>query len=311
MSYFLMKYTKILRDFYVLTAAFFSFCVQAQALEVPDKETHKSFLLETWKPEKPSLVVFKDPSCPYCVRDLKKRAQLQNYNVFLFWSPILGERSLDHVNTFFKCPSSSDQIVLDAVIERVKPVCDGEFKQKEFNLNKKMAENYSPNSVPQYWLGGRQVGLTSLKLSQSIIDAESVISASPIKIDWSRYGVSAVNKPKTSRHNVGIVLPENTRLTEQAMSLLAKNTRYNWYLFVDRTGDQGFSELWCTHKALVCTKKTMTKFEKNNKEFKLLTGLSNSTKTQYVFEGKTLLNAEKKYLIPKMIIAATTPNSEG
>jgi len=278
---------------------------QSKVFQIPDSQTYQSFLLDTWNQKKPSLIVFKDPSCPYCIKDLKKREQLSKYNVFLFWAPILGTRSVEHVNSFFNCASSSGEGVLEAVIKRVKPQCAGEFNKKLFELNNEMVKNYDPHSVPQYWLGGRQVSLANLNLSKNKITANSVVNKSPLAVNWPRYQSSAVNEIVKKRHNIGIVLPESYILSLNELRLIASNTLYNWYLFGGEFSAKIKTELGCKRHVGSCLSGVKDRtIEHNNLEFLLLTGLGKTSKPQFILEGKNLLELEKKQLIPKKILAA-------
>ena len=49
--------------------------------------------------------------------------------------------------------------------------------------------NYDPNSVPQYWLGGAKVGLSSLKLNRPLVAAAAIAEQSILKVDWPRYQI--------------------------------------------------------------------------------------------------------------------------
>jgi len=278
---------------------------QSKVLKIPDPQIYKSFLLSAWNKKYPSLIVFKDPSCPYCIRDLKKRQQLSKYNVFLFWAPILGTRSVEHVNSFFKCASSSEDSVLEAVIKRDKPGCSGLFNKTLFDLNNEMVKNYDPHSVPQYWLGGRQVSLANLDLSHNKITANSVVNKSTISVSWPRYQSSAINEIIPKRHNIGIVLPEAYALSLKELRLIANNSLYNWYLFGAEFSAQIKAELGCKRHVNSCSSGVKDRTtEHNNLEFRLLTGLEKISEPQFSLEGKILLELEKKQLIPKEILAA-------
>jgi glutaredoxin len=292
---------KIIRTLVICFVAVFSsdlFSAPSSSLQVPNAKTHESFLLEAWKPGKPTLVVFKDPSCPYCVRDLKKRSQLENYNVFLFWAPILGDRSVDHVNAFFKCSSTSSTQVLNAVIRRSIPDCEGQFNKESFALNNAIVENYDPRAVPQYWLGGRQVSLSRLNLSRNVIDSQSIVMASPVKIDWSRYMPSAMNQTLPARNSIGLVLPKGYSLTKQELTALVNDDHYNWYLFTHNIDANHDVAALCALQQRECSPVLKKQLRKNSAEFMLLTGLNNIEKPKFIFEGKALIKREINYLIP-------------
>lgn len=253
----------------------------------PDARTHKDFLIQPWSPSKQDLVVFKDPSCPYCVRDMKKIASLSEYNVFVFWSAILGERSNYHVNRYFHCDSPIGAKVQNAMIERKLPDCAGEVNQALFDLNNKMVEQYSPNSVPQYWLGGRQVSRNQLKNTHSD-SSPGIMPPSGVVIPWSRYQANQISleesdeKPADKPKLALVVKSENQLELDQLTKL---NENYELYIFAS-----GVSNMSCP-KAFSCDFLS-EKGTKNTAEFSLLMGIENQQGPALVLAGQ-VLNASK------------------
>ena len=141
----------------------FSTYAYSKPSSIPDKDIHQKFLVSKWQDDAPVLIVFKDPFCPYCVKAFKSLDQLEQYNVFIFWSPILGDRSVARVERFFVCQDPVGNLVIDAVIGRVPPACDGEINLSLKEKNDALVDYYKPEIVPSYYLGGKRVGLAQLK----------------------------------------------------------------------------------------------------------------------------------------------------
>lgn len=280
---------------------------QANALQprlIPDPKTYQAFLLNEWKPGIPTLIAFKDPFCPYCIRDLKKRSQLENHNVFLFWSPILSSDSALRAKAFFHCDQPTSERVINAVINHQPPHCNGVLNQRLFELNQGMVASYDPSSVPQYWLGGRRVSLSSLTLNRPVIDADIIAKLSPLKIDWLRYQGLSINQPVAKRHGVAVVLPDSYRLDAKVLFSMSRSTQYNWYLFTNHLDQQSESQLWCKRWPTRCSRPLSNReLDYPNKEFRLLAGLEQVREAVFLLDGKRLQEREITYLIPKDIRA--------
>ncbi len=138
----------------------------ANTLIIPTPEKYQDFLIHEWQPTAPNVIVFKDPNCGYCIRALKNLEQYKNYNVFMFWSPILGESSTQKVNDILKCDNPISYQVFNAVINRSALECqtaiDLKKQQRLRLLNNEIVANYNPQSVPSYYFGGQKVYLNSL-----------------------------------------------------------------------------------------------------------------------------------------------------
>lgn len=271
---------------------------------MPDFTTHKRFLMSEWKPGAPSLIAIKDPMCGYCIRDLKRRVQLQNYNVFLFWAPILSKRSVTRVDEFFRCDNPVEARVLNAAIERTSPRCAGVLKQNLLDLNNEMVASYNPNSIPQYWFGGQRVRLASLNLFRPTVHAETIAKKSALKLNWSRYQSVLANEPLETRHNIAVVLPDSYPLKLEVVERLSASTLFNWYLFSDHFNQGVSSRLWCTQYAGSCDGQITSRgADYANKEFRLLAGLDSVSEPILLLEGKPLSDREISFLVPSDIQA--------
>ena len=249
------------------------------AVKLPNFNEHKAFLLQPWEPSKPSLIAFKDPRCPYCIKALEKRERLDNYNVFLFWAPILGPGSQAQVERFFHCDTPTNSEVLMAVTLRKYPLCAGAHNQDLRRVNDAMVNAYKPNSVPQYWYGGRRVALAQLNLALPKVDRLQLLAQnSPLKIQWDRYQSHAVSPPTKDTLAIGVVLPDKTKITENALTIMRQDDSINWYVF--------------DHKQVNA---------KASVEFRMLTNLFTVSKATLVVEGKILTEKERKSLIDKKL----------
>lgn len=258
----------------------FCSCISNAEVIIPDKDTHQAFLLGEWDAKKPILVTLKDPRCGFCIRALQKRERLENYNVFMFWAPILGEASRLDVERYFHCKSPVSPQVLDAVIQRKTLHCNGNKKSKLAKLNSQMVRSYKPNSVPQYWYAGVRVNPSQLNLSLSNDQKiKAIIDGSLLKVSWDRYQSNAVNSNQQAL-NIGLVVPTNLKISQELMAELSQDKRLNWYVF-----------------------ENSSKETKGNLEFRILTGLLHPSKMTFVLEGKVLSEKEINLVLSKRLIA--------
>jgi len=248
--------------------------VATAAVVIPDPDSHRQFLLHEWREGLPSLVVFKDPYCPYCVRAMEGRARLDNYNVFIFWAPILGDRSIDRVETFFTCNSPVDENVIKAVLTRKKPQCSGPSDEKARALNEAFVRAYAPTSVPQYWFGGRRVDPSQLNLSSIDVDPKNMAAKSTVKLKWQRYQDKLFSDAQSERLNMALVMPSGKPFKSEAQAALLKDERFNWYVF---DGDM--------------------QRDKSSVEFFLLNDITPGEEPIFLLEGKPLTPRETRYLI--------------
>ena len=253
-----------------------SFAADAKS---PSYAEHKAFLLQQWDPSKPSLIAFKDPRCPYCIKSLQKRERLDNYNVFLFWAPILGPGSQAQVERFFHCETPTNSEVLMAVTLRKYPLCAGSRNEDLRRVNDAMVDAYKPNSVPQYWYGGRRVALAQLNLALPKSERLQLLAQnSPLKIQWDRYQSHAVNPPLKDILTIGVVLPDKAIINENALTIMRQDSDINWYVFDNENVNS-----------------------KSSVEFRMLTNLFTVSKATLVVEGKILTEKQRKSLIDKKL----------
>ena len=243
---------------------------------MPNNDQYQEFLLEPYKPGKPSIVAFKDPHCGYCIKALGRLDRLSEYNVYMFWAGILGERSERTVAKIMQCAEPVSQSVFNSVMARSSDInCDIGDKQSLAQLNELndgMVANYQPNAVPSYYFGGRKVYISQLDKFKRGLQ----MNITPIQLQWERYKdlrVDDVNH--TGLANAIIFLSGDSPKKPYILQALNKERKYNW--FVVDTGCKSGGK---------CSKK-----QKLAEELKLLMDLSDAdvNGTSLVING-TVIN---------------------
>lgn len=254
---------------------FFHTSLWAQAFFVPDKENYKDFLIESWKPDVPTIIAFKDPNCGYCIKALKNLAQYKDYNVFMFWSPILGKLSDNKVNDIFDCDDPIGKGVISSVINRESITCKSTSslrnkRAKLEALNHDVVSRYNPQSVPAFYFGGQKVRLNSLaKFKQDITNSPSLV-----KLQWQRYEPIKVSSSEHSGiANAIVFIPNDFKSKNDLSNLLKGDPRYNWHL----------AESSCQSINCVLTVK-----EKLTEELKLLLNITEVDKPILVVNGMVI-----------------------
>ena len=267
----------------------------AQApLPVPTYPEYKDFLLSEWKPDAPVAIAFKDPFCPYCIKALEHRADLNAINVFLFWYPIFGERSDLRVAEFFKCRSPVSDSVIAAVINGQSPACTNEANAKLTALNKAMYEAYSPSGVPAYYFGGSKVSFGELKSIKPRTSARGQ-SVPHVVLDWNRYPLNRIPPKSTGGSPVGIYVPANfsAKKMQELIAVIRKQTGYTWHLFSPRF-TPAMQEL-CSTQVNKCDSAYSQQFERNSSELSLLFGLDSISHPVVILDGNLMsANAARK-----------------
>lgn len=212
---------------FFLTIAF-SGLLSASSLIVPSKEVYSDFLIEPWKPNAANVIVFKDPNCGYCIRALKRLDKYKDYNVFMFWAPILGKSSEEQVDNIFQCEKPVGEEVILSVINRDKISCTQSTKKNDklTLLNKEIVENYNPQSVPSYYFGGQKVWLSTLNRFKKINKTDY----NSIKLDWERYQTLKLDQRGHQGLANAIVFLPKTVDKQALQNKLTNDVRYNWYI---------------------------------------------------------------------------------
>ena len=182
---------------------------------IPTMEEYGAFLVGQWKPNRNTVVVFKDPFCPYCIKAIPDLYKLTNYNVFLFWAPILGDQSKREVEAIFRCSRPVSRHVLESVSAKTRPHCKGELNSRLLNLDFQVADNYKISAVPAYFMQGKQVSVARI-LGAS--HGKSPING--VHVPWSRY-VAMKDHHLTQFKTTALILASGAE--EQANRLIEEN----------------------------------------------------------------------------------------
>ncbi|WP_087020308.1 thioredoxin fold domain-containing protein [Thaumasiovibrio subtropicus] len=298
----------------ILSLVFLSLVISAEEVTTPLKviptpESHGAFLLKPWQEGAPVLVMFKDPFCPYCLRAIENRHQLDDYNVFLFWAPILGERSEQRVATFFRCATPVNDTVLKAAVQRAVPDCQHQdLAQAVWQQNNRMVEAYQPRYVPQYWYAGQRVQISGLQRQQHAptIAPNNEVStylptASPLQLPLARYGFHAANTHRQGNLAMLVVVPDDIDLLKAQRAAIAADTEFNWYVFdtvsrcLDDVTFSGSAEA-------ACVGNETAQRRKNRLEILMLTGTSTPlVQPHFYLEGIALNPAQFDTVVPESI----------
>jgi len=264
----------------------------AEPLPVPGPEQYSPFLMEPWKPDAPSLLVFKDPFCPYCISAFEKRARLSSYNVYVFWYPIFGERSERRVEEFFRCSSPLSPQVIEAVMGGAQPGCAGEVNQPLRQLNDAMVSAYKPDAVPSYYLGGRRLGLAELnRMSQLVTRLPGTVA-----LNWSRYTGHRLNNANHGMGQVAVVVPQQFDDWQTLLGKLRQHNEYQWHVFIQNGTAASYQGL-CQHLQSGCDAAKLERLQQTATEVDLLFGLEPLDEPRYVLNGKLLAPSERQQLL--------------
>lgn len=264
----------------------------AEPLPVPGPEQYANFLMEPWKPDAPSLLVFKDPFCPYCISAFEKRERLSRYNVYVFWFPIFGERSDRRVEEIFRCNSPLSRQVIDAVIARAAPGCTGEEKRHLRELNDAMVLAYQPDAVPSYYMGGRRLSLAELDQMAQVVTRLS----GTVVLDWRRYAGHRLALDNHEVAKVAVVVPERFDDWDALLGKLRQHSEFQWYVFIQHGSPESYRRL-CQQLQSGCEAGKLERLEQTAAEVDLLFGLELLEEPRYVLNGKLLTPSERQQLL--------------
>ena len=242
---------------------------------IPTPEVYSDFLIEPWKPSAPSVIVFKDPNCGYCIRALKALDKYKDYNVFMFWSPILGDYSDKRVAAIMECDDPISQGVFDDVITRKPIECKSSdaLNHEHFRLQqltKEIVQKYNPQSVPSYYFCGQKVYLSSL----TKFKPQLTTGITPVQLDWARYETLHLKQSGNQGLANAILFVSNELSTNKSLiSSLENDFRYNWHLAQS-----------------TCENKNCTKDEESNRsaELRLLMDVPEGAQIALAIDGMVI-----------------------
>ncbi|WP_216595983.1 thioredoxin fold domain-containing protein [Catenovulum maritimum] len=256
-----------------------TFAVPSQTLTVkpiPDSIEQQAFLLNGWRADRPNLLIFKDPFCPYCIKAIPRLDKLVGYNIYLFWAPILGNASKQRTYEFFHCERPVSEAILTSVAQRKKPECDGELQQDLVNQNNYYVSMYQINSVPSFYLQGQPVSLARLlKYQQS-----KSVSVMGVKPDWQRF-VKLQQLPAWQAQSLLLLVAKQD--VKQAGELVAKYQPE--YLVTEIEVLQQHPELLgCKDNTGKCFNQKIKSYQQQKELFMLMFGDKLNFKQSLVFE---------------------------
>jgi thiol-disulfide isomerase/thioredoxin len=230
---------------------------------IPSELEYYPFLVNGWDPTRPTVTVFKDPYCPYCIKAIPKLAELNGYNVFLFWAPILGPSSLKRVDDIFHCESPASNQVLHAVFERKNPFCKMPLNHQLLNLNQQVVDNYQINSVPRFYLQGQSVSFALLKQMQKERPA-----INGVKVNWQRFNLMQFS-PRQKSNSLGMLIPLNHKQDLESLT-----TKYKpEFLFLQPELIKDYPQyISCINEPQACLLENSKKYEQRTAEFRMLFG---------------------------------------
>ena len=179
------------------------------AMRIPDLTSDRAFLYGDWQPNRANVVVFIDPLCPYCKKAIPKLDQVTDYNLFVYWAPIFGQRSEDAIRPFFRCGQPTGRAVLQNMINtpaaglaQLNPNCEGELDTANRAINDAMVSSYPINGVPAFFLQGVPVTLSQIET----VITEPAGYVNGVAIDWRRYKESRIGQ-KLPSISLAIIFP--------------------------------------------------------------------------------------------------------
>lgn len=174
---------------------------------IPDREIHSPFLYGDWNERRSNLAIFIDPLCPYCKKAIPKFDGLKDYNVYVFWAPIFGQRSEEIIQPLFNCTHPTDDKILHQLVSSRDTALDldcGTYYRSELRrLNDDVVNSYSINAVPAFFIQGVRTSLARVYRAEQ----KPGKYVNGVALDWDRYELSKV--------------VAKGRLTSQAMILPA------------------------------------------------------------------------------------------
>lgn len=254
--------------------------VAKSPLPVPTVESHKEFLVGDWKPNTPSVVMFTDPFCPYCLKALEKKHELNGVNLFMFWYPIFGEKSDTRVAEFFRCESPVSSKVLDAVLQRKSPGCSEKPDPGLEAINKQMYEAYTPPGVPAFYLGGQKLSFAEVKSIQP-----DGVAGLGVNLEWERYANNQLLTDSSAHKRAAIYVGE--KLSASKLQKLIKNLQthreYQWYVFPTKLTQ--LDKRICALFQQPCHGEK-TQLLQASQEIELLYGLDPQSKSRVIIDGR-------------------------
>ncbi|MDP2560624.1 thioredoxin fold domain-containing protein [Psychrobium sp. 1_MG-2023] len=232
---------------------------------IPTESEYYPFLVNGWDPKRKTVLVFKDPYCPYCINAISDIEKLTKFNVFVFWAPILGERSKQRVDDIFQCRSPVNKRILDAMMVRKSPNCDRPINHKLKALNQRVVDNYNIFAVPSIFISGKQVSLAQL-----MKESNKRPAVNGVQVNWKRFKLmqqDANHEAKT----LALLIPNNH---PQVPAQVVDSYKPEFVFLANKVIEQRPRFLKCKSDNLLCLSYQLNKYKAKYQEFTLLFGTS-------------------------------------
>jgi hypothetical protein len=246
----------------------FSLCNVERAISVsfiPTESEYFPFLLNGWDAKRKNVLVFKDPYCPYCIRAIPKLDKITNFNVFVFWAPILGERSVKRVDEIFQCSSPVSKKVLSSMLVRKAPDCHAPINTRLKKLNQFVVDNYDINAVPSVFMQGKQVSLAQL-----IKDSTKRPAINGVKVNWKRFKLMQQNNNESAKTLV-LLIPDSH---QEKAAVVIDFYKPEFVFLASDMIEKSPEFLKCKSDNILCLKYQSEQYKAKYQEFTLLFGSS-------------------------------------
>lgn len=200
----------------------------ANAFPIPNQNQHSAFQINSWQPNQPNVILFVDPLCTYCKKIIPKLDRIKDYNLYVFWAPVFGEKSEKSIQPYFQCDKPTSRRLLDSIIDSHQPTapCSGNYNETLRSANDVMVGGYDINYVPAFYLQGRRVSFTDIASKTNTTTPQPV---NGVNVDWRRYKASGLDQDQKSEYQA-IIIPASSNTP---VDLLIEKYQPN-YIFLDQ-----------------------------------------------------------------------------
>jgi glutaredoxin len=232
---------------------------------VPTESEYFPFLINGWDVKRKSVLIFKDPYCPYCIRAIPKIEKITNYNVFIFWAPILGERSIKRVDDIFQCNTPVSKKIFASMLVRKSPNCQNPVNEKLKELNQFVVDNYDINAVPSVFMQGKQVSLAQL-----IKESTKRPAINGVQVNWKRFKLMQQNSNEEAK-TLALLIPDTH---QEKPSVVIDFYKPEFVFLASEMIEKSPEFLKCKTDNQLCLSYQSDKYQAKYQEFTLLFGSS-------------------------------------
>lgn len=262
----LLKRNNIIRSMFFIVSTVVSLTVVKPVLSVsfiPTETEYFPFLINGWDAKRKSVLIFKDPYCPYCIKAIPEIEKLTSYNVFIFWAPILGERSEKRVDDIFQCNSPVSQKIFSSMSVRKSPNCRNPINEKLKSLNQFVVDNYNINAVPSVFMQGKQVSLAQL-----IKEPNRKPAINGVKVNWKRFQLMQQNSDVEAKTLV-LLIPNSH---QEKLSKVINQYKPEFVFLAGKVLEKSPGFLKCKSNNQLCLAYQSDQYQAKYQEFTMLFG---------------------------------------